>query len=56
MSLVQARRALSQDHCQVGTVRRPEHWSRGHLLRVFGQSVPAHSTHPDRFKVNLRLT
>jgi hypothetical protein len=55
MSLVRARGALRKAHCRVGTVRRPLRWGRYHLLHVFGQSTPPHSTHPSRYKVNLRL-
>jgi len=56
MSLVRARAALGRADCSVGRVRRPRRWGRHHLLRVFGQSAPVHSTHPDQYEVNLRLT
>lgn len=55
LSLVRARAALRRGHCRVGTVRRPRHWGRHHLLRVFGQSTRPHSRHNNGFRISLRL-
>jgi hypothetical protein len=55
LSLVGARAALRRAHCRLGTVRRPRHWSRYHLLRVFGQSTRAHGKHASGFRINIRL-
>jgi hypothetical protein len=55
MSLERARRALRQARCRLGTVRRPRHWGRHHLLRVFGQSVAPNSKRREQTKVNIRL-
>jgi hypothetical protein len=54
-SLVQTRASLRTAHCRLGHVRRPHHWPRNHLLHVFGQSSPVHSTHPAGYKVNIWL-
>jgi hypothetical protein len=40
----------------LGKVRRPRHWPRHHVLRVFGQSATARSKHRIRYAVNLWLT
>jgi hypothetical protein len=55
LSLVRARAGLARAHCLLGTVRRPAHWGRHHLLRVFGQSAAPRSTHRNGFRINLRL-
>jgi hypothetical protein len=56
MTLARARGALRRSNCRVGKVRRPRHWPRRHVLRVFGQSATVHSKHRIRFAVNLWLT
>ncbi len=56
MTLSRARGALRRSNCRVGKVRRPRHWRRRHVLRVFGQSAPARSKHRIRYAVNLWLT
>jgi hypothetical protein len=56
MSLPRARAALRRSNCRLGKVRRPRHWPRRHVLRVFGQSATARSKHRIRFAVNLWLT
>ncbi len=55
LSLVQTRAVLGRAHCRLGTVRRPRHWSRYHVLRVFGQSTRPYSKHPSGFRINIRL-
>ncbi|MGH2866951.1 MAG: DUF1906 domain-containing protein [Solirubrobacteraceae bacterium] len=55
MSLVRARAALRRGNCRLGRVRRPRHWGRHHLLRVFGQSTRPRSKHPSGFRINIRL-
>jgi hypothetical protein len=56
LTLPRARGALRRSNCRVGKVRRPRHWPRRHVLRVFGQSATAHSKHRIRYAVNLWLT
>ncbi|GAC1571951.1 MAG: hypothetical protein NVS3B18_05190 [Candidatus Dormibacteria bacterium] len=55
LSLVRTRTALRRAHCRLGTVARPRHWSRHHLLRVFGQSVRAGSTRASGTRISIRL-
>ena len=55
MSLVRTRAALRRAHCRLGTVRRPRRWGRHHLLRVYGQSTRPGSSHPNGFRINIRL-
>ncbi len=55
LSLVRARSALRRAHCRVGTVTRPRHWGRHHLLRVFGQSVAPGSARASGAAINIRL-
>jgi Domain of unknown function (DUF1906) len=55
MSLTRARSALGRGHCRLGSVRRPRHWARHHLLRVFGQSAAPRSRHRVHFAVAIRL-
>jgi hypothetical protein len=56
MTLSRARGALRRSSCRLGKVRRPRHWPRHHVLRVFGQSATARSKHRIRYAVNLWLT
>ena len=55
LSLTQTRTALSRAHCRLGTVRRPQRWSRHHVLRVYGQSARPGSSHVNGFRINIRL-
>jgi hypothetical protein len=55
MTLDHTRAALRRAHCSLGKVRRPRHWGRHHVLRVFGQSATPRSKHRLRYKVNIRL-
>jgi hypothetical protein len=55
LSLVRTRAVLRRARCRLGTVQRPRHWSRYHLLRVFGQSVRPKSKHASGFRINIRL-
>jgi len=55
MSLPQARSALTRARCRLGTVHRPPHWGRHHVLRVFGQSVAPHSRRDSQYPVSIRL-
>jgi hypothetical protein len=50
-----AERALLHAHCRVGTVHRPRHHRRGHVLRVVGQSAPTGSTHRLHFHVGFTV-
>jgi Domain of unknown function (DUF1906) len=55
MTLAGARAALKRADCTLGTIRKPTRVRRHHVLHVFGQSASVHSTHPARYRVNLRL-
>jgi hypothetical protein len=55
MILSRARGALRKAHCRLGKIRRPRHWPRRHVLRVFGQSATWRSAHRGGFTVNLWL-
>jgi hypothetical protein len=55
LTLTRAKRALQRAHCGVGTLRRPKHVPRHHVLRVTSQSAVAGSKHSARYLVNLTL-
>jgi hypothetical protein len=55
MTLAQAKTALTRSHCRLGSVRRPVHVARRHVLRVWAQSVRRGSRHPSGYAVNLTL-
>ena len=55
LTLTSARAALTRANCRVGTVRKPRHVARRHVLHVFGQSAAPKSTHPDGDRINLLL-
>ena len=55
MTLVRARRVLSDADCRVGKVRRPRHVLRGRVLRVASQSAVVGSRHAANYSVNLSL-
>jgi hypothetical protein len=55
MTLATAERALRGAHCGVGTVRRPRHVARHHMLRVNGQSALAGARHSANYPVNITL-
>jgi len=55
LSLVRARAALRRSHCGLGSVSRPRHWGRHHLLRVLSQSTPPRSRHRSGFRINILL-
>ncbi len=55
LGLIHARAALRKANCRLGKVRRPRHWPRRHLLRVFGQSAAPGSSHPQGYRINVRL-
>lgn len=55
LTLRQARLALRRASCRVGSIRRPRHVRRHHVLRVLGQSAHVASVHPAGHRVNLLL-
>ncbi|MGO9898817.1 MAG: CHAP domain-containing protein [Solirubrobacteraceae bacterium] len=55
MTLGTAERALRAAHCGVGTVRRPRHVPRQHVLRVTGQSAVTGAQHSANYPVNITL-
>ena len=55
LSLVRTRSTLRRAHCRLGTVTRPRHWGRHHLLRVFGQSLRPGSARANGARINIRL-
>jgi hypothetical protein len=55
LTLGQAKRALHRNHCQLGTVRKPKHSRRKHVLRVRGQAASAGSTRSLGSRVGVEL-
>jgi hypothetical protein len=55
MTLRIAERALRRAHCGVGTVRRPRHVPRHHVLRVTRQSTVPGARHSASYRVTITL-
>ena len=56
MTISKARGALRQGHCRLGSIRRPRHVKKHHILRVKSQSSARGTRHRAGYVVNLTVS